>query len=333
MRFYYYLCTFFFFVAQSSVAQDKVISKEDVMLMGCGFEIKVVADNEMLADSAIRVGIHEITRIENLISGWGDDSQTSEINRQAGKKAVKVDKELYDLIYRSKKLSELTDGAFDISFASMDKIWVFDRAEHDMPDSSTVAKARANIDWQKIELNPKEGTVFLKEEGMKIGFGAIGKGYAANRAKLLMEQMEGVYGGIINASGDLMMWGESVKTEGWSVQISDPRDKFKVLGWLKLNNASIVTSGDYVKYFRNNGVRYSHIIDPKTGYPVTETQSVTIISPDAELSDALATAVSVLGVEQGLALINMLNHVEGLILDKNDEIYFSDNLELNYYKE
>lgn len=333
MRFYYYLCTFFFFVAQSSVAQDKVTSKEDVMLMGCGFEIKVVADNEMLADSAISVGIHEITRIENLISGWDDDSQTSEINRQAGKKAVKVDEELYDLIYRSKKLSELTDGAFDISFASMDKIWVFDGAEHDMPDSSTVAKARANIDWQKIELNPKEGTVFLKEEGMKIGFGAIGKGYAANRAKLLMEQMEGVYGGIINASGDLMMWGESVKTEGWSVQISDPRDKFKVLGWLKLNNASIVTSGDYVKYFMNNGVRYSHIIDPKTGYPVTETQSVTIISPDAELSDALATAVSVLGVEQGLALINMLNHVEGLILDENDEIYFSDNLELNYYKE
>ena len=313
-------------------AQDLNSSKRIVKLMGCRFEITATATEKNIAEQAVEAGIQEISRIEMLISEWKDSTQTSLINRNAGIKSVKVDKELYDLVFRALKISALTDGAFDISFASMDKIWIFDKKEHSLPDSSIVKLAKSNINYRNILLNPKQNTVFLKEKGMKIGFGAIGKGYSANKAKQIMEKIPGVKGGVVNASGDLLAWGESIHPDGWNVQISNPKDKTKSLGWIKLNNMSIVTSGDYENYFTSGGVRYAHIINPRTGYPITEIKSVTIISPDAEFSDALATSVSVLGVEQGLKLVNQLNAVECLIIDREDNIFTSTHLQLNYYK-
>ena len=300
--------------------------------MGCRFEITAVATDKFIAAQAIEDGIKEISRIENLISEWDSTSQTSEINNHAGIAPVKVDKELLDLIFRSNKVSELTDGAFDISFASMDRIWQFDKAEHSLPDSGTVNRAATHINWRNIELDAQKLTVYLKEKGMKIGFGAIGKGYSANRAKVVMEKIPGVVGGVVNASGDLLAWGQSNHKDGWSIQIADPKNKSKALGWIRLNNLAIVTSGDYEKYFTSNGIRYAHIVNPKTGYPITGIKSVTIICPDAEISDALATSVCVMGVDKGLALVNKLNGVECMIIDTNDKIYTSEKLQLNYYK-
>lgn len=313
-------------------AQEVASSKRILKLMGCRFEITATATDKLTADKAVEAGITEISRIEKLLSEWDPTTQTSYINKMAGIAPVRVDKELFDIIYRSCKVSALTGGAFDISFAAMDRIWNFDRAEHALPDSATVRKAASLINWQNIILDRANQTVFLREKGMKIGFGAIGKGYSANKAKSVMEKIPGVLGGVVNASGDLMAWGQSNHSDGWTVQISDPKDKNKSLGWLRLNNLSIVTSGDYEKYFMSGGVRYAHIINPRTGYPVTAIKSVTIITPDAELSDALATSVCVLGVKDGMALINKLNDVEGLIVDVNDSIYTSDKLKLNYYK-
>ena len=313
-------------------AQNIASHKEILKLMGCRFEITATATDKSIAQQAVKAGIAEISRIEKLLSEWDSTTQTSYVNKMAGIMPVKVDSELYDIIYRSNKVSALTGGAFDISFAAMDKIWNFDRAEHPLPDSAIVRKAASKINWQNILLNKDQQTVFLKEKGMKIGFGAIGKGYSANKAKAVMEKIPGVLGGVVNASGDLMAWGQSNHPDGWTVQISDPKDKTKSIGWLRLNNLSIVTSGDYEKYFSYKGVRYAHIINPRTGYPVTGVKSVTIITPDAELSDALATSVCVLGVKKGMELINKLNGVEGLIVDVNDSIYTSEKLKLNYYK-
>lgn len=250
----------------------------------------------------------------------------------AGIAPVKVDKELYDIIYRSNKVSALTGGAFDISFAAMDRIYTFDRAEHPLPDSATVRQAAALINWQNIILDKQAQSVFLKLKGMKIGFGAIGKGYAANKAKALMEKIPGVKGGVVNASGDLIAWGQSNHADGWSVQIADPTDKNKSLGAIRLNNISIVTSGNYEKYFTCAGVRYAHIIDPRTGYPTTDVKSATVICPDAELCDALATSISVMGVQKGLELVNKLTSVECLIVDAADKIHTSDKMKLNYLK-
>lgn len=319
-----------FLGAGTTSAQPMITAKKALILMGCSFELVATAHQDTIAWEAINAGIKEISRIEKLISSWDPQSQTSEINRMAGIRAVKVDRELYDLIYRSKKVSVLTDGAFDISFASMNKVWNFDKTEQALPDSSIVHAARSKIDFSKIILNPKDTSVFLAE-GMKIGFGAIGKGYAANKAKQVMQSIVGVKGGVVNASGDLLTWGESGTGDAWKISISKPDNISQPMAWLQVEDLAVVTSGDYEKYFTSIGLRYAHIIDPKTGYPTTGVTSVTIICPDAELADALATSVFVLGVEKGMALVDRLNQVECIIIDDTGTVYQSKNLELNYY--
>ena len=309
---------------------DSLVAHREVLkLMGSRFELTAVADTEAQSRAAVQAGIAEIERIERLISSWDENSQTSAINRAAGQQPVRVDRELYDLIHRAKKVSELTDGAFDISYASMDRIWYFDGRMTTMPDSSEVHAARAHIDWQKINLNPDSSSVFLREAGMKIGFGAIGKGYAANRARAVMRALPGVHGGLVNAGGDLISWGASPKGDGWTIQIADPKNKAASLGWLRIDDLAVVTSGDYERFVEFDGVRYAHIIDPRTGYPTTGIKSVTLVCPDAELADALATSVFVLGVERGLALVNRLRSVECLIVTDADELRTSKGLQLN----
>ncbi len=298
--------------------------------MGCSFEIAATADTEAHAWQAINLGIAEIERIERLISSWDARSQTSEINRMAGQTFVKVDKELYDLIFRAKKVSRLTSGAFDISFASMDPIWKFDKTEQKLPDSSLVLNSKSKIGYAQIMLNPEDTSVYLSE-GMRIGFGAIGKGYAANRAKNIMRNSSGVTGGVVNASGDLLCWGNGTNADGYKINIANPKLKDQPFGWLKVKDIAIVTSGDYEKYFTSEGKRYAHIIDPRSGYPTTGLTSVTIICPDAELADALATSVFVLGKDDGLSLINKLNNVACVVVTNDGKLYQSNELKLNYY--
>lgn len=232
--------------------------------MGCKFEITAVATSEEIAWESVNAGIAEIQRIEALISSWDDRSQTSSINRNAGIEPVTVSTELFELIERSQKVSGLTEGAFDISFASMENIWLFDGKEHDLPDSSVVQKLRSNVNWSNIVLNAEDTSVYLKEIGMRIGFGAIGKGYAANKAVTLMRSMPNVNGGVVNASGDLKAWGDNGRDDNWSVQIADPQNKDRAVGFLNVKDMSVVTSGNYEKYFTSNGVRYAHILNPKT---------------------------------------------------------------------
>ena len=329
MRFLFFSCLLCLSIV--SKAQDFIAQKKVLLLMGSRFELTAVAQNDTIAWEAINAGIAEIQRIEALISSWQSDSQTSAINRQAGIAPVQVDQELYDLIYRAKKVSQLTKGAFDISFGSMEPIWQFDGSAYDMPDETTVAKAAEKINWQNIILNKEQHTVFLKEQGMRIGFGAIGKGYAAMRAKLVMQDIPGLEGGVVNASGDLIAWGAKASQEERSVKIADPNDPSKIVGWLQLNDMAIVTSGNYERFAMIGGKRYAHIIDPRSGYPTTGIKSVSIICPDAELADALATSVFVLGKTEGLQLINQLKGVEGFIITDDNTFVSSDKFKLNYY--
>jgi thiamine biosynthesis lipoprotein len=311
-------------------AQEVKTAQKELLLMGSRFELISVAHSEEKAWQAINAGIAEIKRIEKLISSWNPDSQTSEINQNAGIKPVKIDRELFELIYRSKKVSELTNGAFDITFASMGSIWKFDGSMESFPDEETVQKARSKINWKNIVLNTDSLTAFLKEGGMKIGFGAIGKGYAANRAKAIMQE-KNILGGLVNAGGDLIAWGASGKPEPWTIKIADPKQKDRAIAWLQITDQAVVTSGDYERFFIMNGKRYAHIIDPRTGYPTTGVKSVSIICPDAELADALATAVFVMGKDKGLNLLNQLKGIEGLIITDDDKLHYSDQLEINHY--
>ena len=295
--------------------------------MGSRFDITVVAQDSVEANTYIDLAINEISRIEKLISSWDPNSQTSAINKNAGIKAVKVDSELIQLIERAKGISKLTDGAFDISYASMDKIWKFDGSMTAMPDAQTITNSVEKVGFQNIVIDSEASTVFLKKEGMKIGFGAIGKGYAADKAKQLLIE-KGVSAGIINASGDMNTWGKQTNGNPWKVAITNPLDKNKVFALLPIVNSAVVTSGDYEKYVTFNGTRYAHIIDPRTGYPATGIISATVFAPKAELANALATSVFVIGIEVGLNRINQLPGIECIIVDDQGNIHKSDHIEI-----
>ncbi len=295
--------------------------------MGSHFDITVVAKDQVEADEYIDLAVSEITRIEQLISSWDSNSQTSEVNRNAGLRAVKVDAELFDLIQRAIGISKLTDGAFDVSYASMDKIWKFDGSMTVMPSTDSIKASVSKVGFQNIVLDKESSTVFLKLKGMKIGFGAIGKGYAADKAKDLLIS-KGVVSGIINASGDMNTWGKQPDGSEWKVAITNPMDKNKVFALLPITNGAVVTSGNYEKYVTFNDVRYTHIIDPRSGYPATGIISVTVFAPKAELADALATSVFVMGIEVGLNRINQLPKVECIIIDDKGNIITSKNIEI-----
>jgi len=293
--------------------------------MGSRFEVTVVAVNEEIGYIYIDQAIAEILRIEKLISSWDPDSETSLINRNAGIKPVQVSLELFRLIERSKLFSSITDGAFDISYASMDKIWKFDGSMNRMPSPEEIKNSVSKVGYEKIILNAADRTVFLKEKGMKISFGAIGKGYAAEKAKELLVSKQ-VIAGIINASGDLTTWGTKASGEKWLIGIANPLSKDKIFSWLPVVESSVATSGNYEKYVVINGKKYSHIIDPRTGYPSHGINSVSIFAKGAEICDALATAVYIMGKEAGLGLINQLPQAEGIIVDSNNKIHKSSGI-------
>ncbi|WP_405383024.1 FAD:protein FMN transferase [Maribacter sp. LLG6340-A2] len=301
--------------------------KRTLKLMGNRFEITVVGKDQVEADEYIDLAVNEITRIEKLISSWDLNSQTSLINSNAGLQPVKVDAELFNLIQRGIGISKLTDGAFDISYASMDKVWKFDGSMKKMPSVDSIKASVEKIGFQNIELNKEQQTVFLKLPGMKIGFGAIGKGYAADKAKELLIS-KGVKAGIINASGDMNTWGKQPNGEDWKVAITNPMNKNKVFALLPITNGAVVTSGDYEKYVRIDDVRYAHIIDPRSGYPAKGIISVTVFAPKAELADALATSIFVMGKEVGLNRIEQLPNVECIIIDDKGNIITSKNIEI-----
>jgi thiamine biosynthesis lipoprotein len=301
--------------------------RERCVLMGCDFEITVVAGDSLEAEHFIGMAKSEISRIERLISSWDKDSQTSEINRNAGKQPVSVDQELFDLIERSIMISKLTDGAFDISYASMDRIWKFDGSMLAFPSVEKVKESIAKIGYEHIVLDRDDHTVFLNKVGMRIGFGGIGKGYAADKAKALLIS-EGVQAGIINASGDLNTWGRQPDGQEWKVAITNPMNKKKVFTILPVSDKAIVTSGDYEKYVEFKGERYSHIINPKTGYPCQGILSVSVMAQKAELADALATSIFVMGVETGVDRVNQLPGVECIVVDDTGKVYSSKNIEI-----
>lgn len=305
-------------------ANAQIAVKRDTVLMGSRFDITIVATDSTSAEKNINLVIDEITRIENLISEWKPSSQVSEVNRNAGIKSVKVEKELFNLTKRALAFSEITNGAFDISIAAMDKIWKFDGSMEKFPSQEILLKAIEKVGYKNIELNEKESTIFLKLPGMKIGFGATGKGYAADQGRLLMQQLN-VNAGIVNASGDMATWGRQPDKSPWRIGITNPMNAKKSLKIIEVNNASITTSGDYEKYVEFNDKRYSHIINPKTGMPASGLISVTVIGENAETANGLSTSIMVLGHEKGLELLKNYPNYACLILTDKGKVKKSKN--------
>ncbi len=306
----------------------KGVYKKVVKLMGNRFEISVVSDNEEFAISSIKEAIEEIRRIEKLFTTFDENSQTNLINRHAGLTPVRVDREVFDLIQRSKRISDITQGAFDITYGSIDKkLWNFDKSMTALPDAATAKKLVRLINYRNVLLDEKKCKVFLKERGMRIGFGGIGKGYAAERAKRLL-QNAGVKSGIVNAAGDLVAWGRQPNGKPWTIGVADPNAVRQQFSYLDITNMAVATSGNYEKFIMINGRKYSHTIDPKTGMPVTGIKSVTIICSNAEIADAIATPVMIMGVKVGIDMINQMKGIGCIIIDDQDKIHTSKNINL-----
>jgi thiamine biosynthesis lipoprotein len=312
-------------------ANAQLIHKRKVSLLGSPFEITVVAKDTIQANQYEDQAIAEVKRIENLISDWIPTTPVSQINQAAGKKAVTVPLELIELIERSIKISKLTDGAFDISYASMDRIWKFDGSMKEMPSPEAIHQSVAKVGYQKIIIDKENKTVMLKDVGMKLGLGGIGQGYIADKIKALL-QSNGCVAGLVNVSGDISTWGKQPNGEQWKVGIKNPMNKNKIFATFPLEDTAVETSGSYEKYVTFNGKRYSHIIDTRTGYPATGLISVSVFAKTTELADALATGVFVMGKDAGMNLVNQLPGISCIMVDEEGKVSTSKNIDLKKYQ-
>jgi thiamine biosynthesis lipoprotein len=321
---------FIVFLFTTVLATSQITHKRKLFMLGSPFEVTAVAKDTIKANEYIDLAVAEVKRIENLISDWIPTTQISEINRNAGLKPVKVDTEVFELVERAIKISQITNGAFDISYASMDKIWKFDGSMKVMPTEEAIKKSVAKIGYKNIILNPKEHSIFLKLEGMKLGLGGIGQGYIADKVKNLL-YAKGCLSGIINVSGDINAWGKQPDGKPWTVGIVNPLNKNKIFATFPIVDSAVETSGSYEKYVNFNGIRYSHIIDPRTGYPASGIVSVSVFAKQTEIADAMATGIFVLGVEVGLDLVNQIKGLECIIVDDKGKIHSSKGIDIKKY--
>ncbi len=293
-----------------------------VPMMSTRVEFIVVTEDTQKAKAAIELAIAEMERIIVVMSEWQADSMISQVNQAAGKRPVQISRELFELLSAAQQLSEQTEGKFDITFASAGKLWDFRKAT--IPTAAQIKTAIARIDYTRLQLDRKNMTAFITHPGTQVGLGGIAKGYAVDRASDILRR-QGFNEFSVNAGGDLYAEGQH-KDGLWQVGIQNPRDTDELIALLPIANSAVATSGDYERFFIQDGKRYSHIIDPHTGYPANRCQAVTILAPRAFMADAIATGVFVLGVKKGLALVNRLEGVEAVVVDARGEMHVSEGL-------
>ncbi|MFO7693974.1 MAG: FAD:protein FMN transferase [Vicinamibacterales bacterium] len=277
-------------------------------LMGTSFQIRVVTPDIAGGCAAMEAAFAEVAREEALFSEYRPESEVSAINRAAGGAPVQVDAEVFGLLQRSLWASRVTRGAFDMTFAGCGGLWsVRDRR---VPDAESLAACMPRVGFQKVRLDERESSALLPEPGMRIGLGGIAKGYGVDRAvEVLLSR--GFTSVVVDGGGDLRVEGADIDGP-WTVNIAHPRRPGRIFETVHVARGAVVTSGDYLRYFERDGVRYHHIIDPATGRPAARSMAVTVIAPTAADADALATGLFVLGPERGLAAIASVPGVEAL---------------------
>lgn len=291
-------------------------------VMGTELIITVYGPDLPLMREAVTAAVDEMRRVEDLMTDWRP-SPLTELNEAAGSGPRQVPRELAAIIARGVAVGELTGGAFDISYAAVGKLWSFKAGEVRRPTAEQVAAALPFVDSQRIVVDPATYKVLLPEN-MSVGLGGIAKGYGVDRAMtVLMEH--GVKHAMVNAGGDLKVLGLK-QGQPWRLALKHPRRPEHALAVLSVTNGCVVTSGDYERFFEEDGQRFHHILDPRTGHPATGCISATVTAPSAELADALATALCVLGPEKGLKLLARVPRAEGLMVDLAGGVHASPGL-------
>jgi len=292
-------------------------------LMGTEVSVYLWSDDADLGQQALEEVFEEAARIDRLMSTYKDDSEISKINRLAAEGPVVAGDELFQLIQRSLDISVLTLGAFDITYDSVGQHYDF-RARR-RPDTQTVESEKEYIDYRYVQLDKAERSVAFLKDGVRINLGGIAKGYVVERGVDLLRH-RGITNAIVTAGGDSRLLGDR-RGRPWMVGIRDPRNDGQVAISVPLVDEAISTSGDYERYFDEDGVRYHHIIKPSTGKPAGGVHSATVFGPDAVITDALSTSVFVMGVDQGLILIGTLPDYESIVIDADGRVYYSDGLQ------
>jgi thiamine biosynthesis lipoprotein len=291
-------------------------------VMGTQASIEFELADKTRANQLIQQLVDEMRRVDSTMSPYIATSELSLINQKAAQKPLKISKELFALIKASIDFSELTQGAFDITFSSLG--YLYDYPNKVKPNKAVIAQLKQAIDYKKIILNHKQQTIYFKDSRIKIDLGGIAKGHAVDNCITILQQA-GVKNAYINAGGDTRLLGKK-DNRLWYIGIRNPREKNKLLTNLPLEEVAVSTSGDYERFFVQDGVRYHHIIDPKTGVSAKNVQSVTILANNSLMADALSTSVFVLGVEDGLSLINRLPDISAVIVDSQGKIWMSDDM-------
>ncbi len=302
------------------------VVRRSVASMGTLFDLSLAVSEENEAvDRAVEKAFNEIRRVDSLMTTWRPDSYLSRVNAHSGGTAVRVPTELLSLIETAEKISISTKGKFDISFAAMGGLWNFKLKRPRLPDRAEIRRRLSLINYRLIKINRKRETLRLAKPGMRIGLGAIAKGYAVDRTGAILKE-HGYNDFIVYGGGDLLVSGKK-GDRPWKVGIQDPREPSRYFASVELpDGGAVVTSGDYEKFFFLKGKRYHHIIDPDTGFPARGTVSVTVLARTATLADALATGVFVLGPEEGMKMLENDPALEGIVVDENLKATVSSGL-------
>ena len=292
-------------------------------MMGTEVSVYLWSDDEETGLAALEAVFQEADRIDRLMSTYKDDSEISKINLGAAAAPVRSGEELYWLIARSLEISVLTQGAFDITYESVGQHYDFRSRQR--PNEDTVESELENIDYRHVELNDAARTVSFRRDGVRINLGGIAKGYVVERGISIL-RASGIENAIVTAGGDSRLLGDR-RGRPWVVGIRDPRKDGEVAISVPLQDEAISTSGDYERFFDEDGIRYHHIIRPSTGTPANGVQSASVFGPDAVTTDALSTSVFVMGVDKGLRMIAALPDYESIVIDATGQVFFSDGLE------
>jgi thiamine biosynthesis lipoprotein len=304
---------------KATSASETIHIREERALAGTLYQIDVLTDDEARGRDATQAAFDEVARAEAVLSEWDESSEVSAVNRAAGNTAVRVSPELFGVLNRSLWFSEMTEGAFDVTFATCGHLWSIRKQR--IPTEESLSRCLENVGFQKVVLDPSRSVVFLPEASMRMGLGGIAKGYRVDRAADILSA-RGITDYVVNGGGDIRLAGGG--GEGpWEVTIAHPREPGGRLGEVKLDEGAIVTSGDFSWYFEKDGIRYHHILDPRTGRPARRSVAVTVVGESAMDADALATGLFVMGPVRGLALVETLTGYEALIVDPDLVIHTS----------
>jgi thiamine biosynthesis lipoprotein len=297
--------------------------REDADIMGTRISVELFHANPDLARQGIDNVLREMRRIDAGMSPYIETSELARLNAFAQQQPFKTGEELFSLIRRSLYFSEMTGGAFDITFASVG--FLYDYRNRVRPDETQRETAAALINYRNLVLDHHSATIAFSNPGMRIDLGGIAKGYAVDRCISLLQDL-GVKQALVTAGGDSRMIGDRWGRP-WSIGVRDPRNENKLAAVIPLQDVAVSTSGDYQRYFEEDGIRYHHIINPGSGDSARQLQSVTIIGPDATTTDALSTSVFVMGRESGLELINRMPDIDAILVDQKGRLHYSDNLQ------